>query len=101
MDRAEIAPVEEMIVTVRGQRVILADDLARVYGVETRVLNQAVRRHIGKFPRDFMFQIARGRSANGPTSKITVCDLKARPAFEVPSFRFHGARSDHGGERAE
>ena len=59
MERAEIAPVEEMIVTVRGQRVILADDLARVYGVETRVLNQAVRRNLEKFPQDFMFEITR------------------------------------------
>jgi hypothetical protein len=59
MQRAEIVPVDEMIISVRGQRVILADDLARVYGVETRVLNQAVRRSLEKFPRDFMFQITR------------------------------------------
>jgi len=64
MDRTEIAPVDEMIVTVRGQRVILADDLARVYGVETRVLNQAVRRNLERFPHDFMFQITRDEAGS-------------------------------------
>jgi hypothetical protein len=59
MDRAEIAPVEQMIVAVLGQRVILAADLARVYGVETRALNQSVKRNLEKFPPDFMFQLTR------------------------------------------
>ena len=49
--------VESLIVTVRGQRVILSADLARVYGVEHRTLNQAVRRNSGRFPEDFMFRM--------------------------------------------
>jgi hypothetical protein len=45
MARGETAPIEKSILVVRGQRVILAADLAKIYGVETRVLNQAVKRN--------------------------------------------------------
>jgi ORF6N domain len=45
----ELAPIEHLIVTIHDQRVMLAGDLAQVYGVQTRVLNQAVRRHAEKF----------------------------------------------------
>ena len=47
---------EPRIVTVRGQRVILDADLAEMYGVEARVLNQAVKRNAKRFPEDFAFQ---------------------------------------------
>jgi hypothetical protein len=43
---------------VRGQKVLLGNDLARLYGVETRVLNQAVKRNAERFPEDFMFQLS-------------------------------------------
>ena len=46
------------IVTVRGQKVILDADLAQIYGVPTKALNQAVKRNIEKFPVDFMFELA-------------------------------------------
>lgn len=45
------------IITVRGSNVILDSDLARLYGVETRRLNEQVRRNISRFPEDFMFQL--------------------------------------------
>ncbi len=51
-------PIETVIRTLRGERVILDTDLARIYGVETRVLNQAVKRNIKKFPADFMFRLS-------------------------------------------
>ncbi|MEW6669531.1 MAG: ORF6N domain-containing protein [Thermodesulfobacteriota bacterium] len=47
------------ILVVRGQRVMLDRDLARLYGVQTRVLNQAVRRNLKRFPSDFMFELSR------------------------------------------
>ncbi|MBI4735220.1 MAG: ORF6N domain-containing protein [candidate division NC10 bacterium] len=47
-----------MIVTVRGERVILDHHLARLYGVTTKALNQAVRRNPGRFPTDFVFQLS-------------------------------------------
>ena len=51
------APLEPLIVRVRGQRVILDADLARLYGVTTSALNQAVRRNAERFPEDFAFQL--------------------------------------------
>lgn len=50
--------VERRILSIRGQRVMLDSDLAELYCVETKVLNQAVRRNIERFPQDFMFQLA-------------------------------------------
>ena len=57
MAEEELARIDDLIVSVRGKRVILAGDLARIYGVETRVLNQAVKRNREKFPADFMFRV--------------------------------------------
>ena len=51
------APVESLIVAVRGQKVILSSELARIYGVEPRALNQAVRRNSDRFPADFVFRL--------------------------------------------
>jgi len=45
------------IYLIRGQKVMLDKDLAELYGVETRVLKQAVRRNIDRFPADFMFEL--------------------------------------------
>ncbi len=47
--------VESLIFTVRGQRVILDADLAHIYGVPTKRLNEQVRRNADRFPEDFMF----------------------------------------------
>jgi len=49
--------VQDKIYLVRGQSVMLDSDLAELYGVETRVLNQAVNRNLDRFPEDFMFQL--------------------------------------------
>lgn len=49
--------IEQAILLIRGHRVMLDRDLAELYGVETRVLLQAVRRNRGRFPDDFMFQL--------------------------------------------
>lgn len=54
----ETAAIESLIYEVRGQKVMLDRDLARLYGVETKVLNQAVKRNIKRFPEDFMFQLS-------------------------------------------
>ena len=51
--------IEQKIFLIRGQKVMLDWDLAQLYGVETRVLNQAVRRNIDRFPADFMFSLTR------------------------------------------
>ena len=49
--------VVSKIAVVRGQRVMFAQDLAELYGVETKVLMQAVRRNVDRFPQDFLFQL--------------------------------------------
>lgn len=54
-----IEAIERKIFLIRGQKVMLDRDLAELYCVETRVLNQAVRRNIDRFPADFMFSLTR------------------------------------------
>jgi hypothetical protein len=49
--------VEQRILSILGQKVMIDSDLAELYGVETKVLNQAVKRNSDRFPRDFMFQL--------------------------------------------
>lgn len=51
--------IRGLIYMIRGQKVMLDSDLARLYGVEAKVLNQAVKRNIDRFPEDFMFEITR------------------------------------------
>lgn len=52
--------IHSKILTLRGRQVMLDRDLARLYEVETKVLNQAVKRNIKRFPEDFMFQLSEG-----------------------------------------
>lgn len=59
-----LQPIESLIHVIRDQQVMLDSDLARLYGVETRVLNQAVKRNIERFPEDFMFQFTEEDSQN-------------------------------------
>jgi len=56
----ELQNIQSKIYVIRGQRVMLDRDLASMYGVETKVLNQAVKRNIERFPEDFMFQLIKG-----------------------------------------
>ena len=55
----QLETIQTKIYEIRGQRVMLDFDLAELYEVETRVLNQAVKRNLKRFPDDFMFQITR------------------------------------------
>ncbi len=60
MTERSLVPEERIaraILILRGQRVILDSDLATLYGVKTKALNQAVTRNIERFPSDFMFQL--------------------------------------------
>lgn len=59
------------ILVVRGQRVLLDSDLAQLYGVETRVFNQAVKRHRSRFPPDFMFELTADEFANLTSQTVT------------------------------
>ena len=60
----DLVIVQNLIYEIRGQKVMLDFDLAKLYQVETKVLNQAVRRNIKRFPEDFMFQLDNKEFAN-------------------------------------
>jgi hypothetical protein len=71
---SEIVPVElitSKIFFLRGVKVLIDRDLAELYDVETRVLNQAVKRHIKRFPEDFMFQLTRAEFNNLKSQFVT------------------------------
>lgn len=83
-------PAESLILLVRGQRVVIDADLARLYGVPTKALNQAVRRNAERFPGDFVFRLSK-REKN---EVVTNCDhlghLRFSPALPY-AFTEHGA----------
>jgi len=56
--------IEQIIFIIRNQKVILDSDLAALYGVDTRTLNQAVKRNINRFPPEFMFQLSLKEAQN-------------------------------------
>jgi len=59
-----VPEIKEIIYEIRGQKVMFDSDLAVLYGVELRALNQAVKRNIERFPADFMFQLTKDEWAN-------------------------------------
>jgi len=83
-------PIESLILTIRGHKVMIDADLAGLYGVETRTLNQAVKRNADRFPKDFMFRLSTGKKSE----VITNCDHLRRLKFSksLPfAFTEHGA----------
>jgi len=67
-----VEKIEESILYVRGQRVMLNIALARLYQVETKVLMQAVRRNIERFPEDFMFQLTKEEAEASRSQSVTM-----------------------------
>jgi hypothetical protein len=67
--------LEKAIFLIRGEKVMLDRDLAELYGVETRTLNQSVRRNLERFPPDFMFELTRDEIA-GISQFVTSSNLK-------------------------
>jgi len=65
------------ILTIRDQKVVLDSELARIYGVPTRTLNQALRRNKKRFPRDFAFQLS-GGEYEGMRSQIVIASSVAQ-----------------------
>ena len=66
-----IKSIQNRIYTIRGERVMLDFDLAALYEVETRVLNQAVKRNLKRFPDDFMFRLSAGEWQNMQSQIVT------------------------------
>jgi hypothetical protein len=89
--RDDVIPAERIeagILLVRGQKVMLDRDLAALYEVETRALNQAVKRHRARFPDDFMFQLNREEIRN--ISQIVICSSNAKHASRMYAFTEQG-----------
>ena len=81
--------IERRILLIRGQKVILDFDLARLYEVETKVLLQAVKRNIGRFPDDFMFQLTESEF-RGLRSQFVTSKGRGGRRFLAYAFTEHG-----------
>ena len=81
-DIIPLETIERRILLIRGQKVMLDRDLAQLYGVETRVLNQAVRRNIDRFPAYFMITLTRDEIIR--ISQIVICSLRCQ--FETSNI---------------
>lgn len=87
----EVQVIQNKIYEIRGQRVMLDFDLAQLYSVETRVLNQAVKRNAERFPTDFMFQLT-AEEWSFISSQIVMTSRLKRPKSALPfAFTEHGA----------
>lgn len=64
--------IASLIYFIRGQRVMIDSDLATIYGMETKVLKQAVRRNIQRFPKDFMFELTKEESIALRSQPVTL-----------------------------
>jgi hypothetical protein len=81
-------PALPPIHVIRGQRVMLDGDLARLYGVATMVFNQAIKRNRARFPRDFLFQITREEFGHLKSQIV----ISSSPPPNAPLSRHGGAR---------
>lgn len=84
--------IDALIQTIRGQKVLLDADLARLYGVTTKRLNEAIKRNAGRFPKDFLFRLTssewRNLKSQFATSSETSHGGRRTPPF---AFSEHGA----------
>ena len=88
--------IQDIIYDIRGVKVMLDYDLASIYGVETRTLNQAVKRNLERFPQDFMFRLTEEEwdalAQSGMISQIVISLLSKRKKISPPyAFTEHGA----------
>jgi len=67
----ELQRIKSMIYKIRGFQVMLDEDLAKIYQVETKVLNQAVKRNLDRFPSEFMFQLTKAEYENLKSQIVT------------------------------
>lgn len=91
-ESVEIATISRAIVVIRGQRVILDRDLASLYGVTTKRLNEQVKRNAARFPEDFVFRLAHAEIDALNRSQFATGSEKHRdPRFPPFAFTEHGA----------
>jgi hypothetical protein len=82
-----------LITTIRGQRVILASDLAGLFSVETKRFNQQIKRNLDRFPSDFMFQLSADEADAIQRSRSQIVTLKKGQNLKYRPYAFteHGA----------
>lgn len=83
----EIKRIEMLIYVVRGQRVMMDRDLAALYGVSTKALNQAVGRNLDRFPGDFMFKLSPVETRNW-RSQIVTSNLGVKMGLRYAPYAF-------------
>jgi phage regulator Rha-like protein len=86
-----IRSIQNRIYELRDERVMFDFDLAALYDVETRVLNQAVKRNIKRFPKDFMFQLT-NEEWEGLRSQIVTSSLKSNMTSQIVISSWGGTR---------
>jgi phage regulator Rha-like protein len=87
----ELQVIQQKIFEIRGQKVMLDFDLAALYEVETKVLNQAVKRNINSFPEDFMFRLTNDEYAFLRSQFVTLEKGKGKHSKYYPlAFTEHG-----------
>ena len=87
INKVVMSNIESLIKVVRGQQVILDKDLAMLYGVETRVLNQTVKRNIERFPDDFRFELSREECLR---SQIVISNGRGGNRYSTYAFTEQG-----------
>ena len=75
-DMKQLEVIQSKIYDIRGQKVMIDRDLAEMYGVETRTLNQAVKRNVDRFPEDFMFQLTDEETQNWKSQIVITNSVK-------------------------
>ncbi len=93
VDLIPVERIENKIYLLRGQKVMLDFDLAELYGVATKVLNQAVKRNIERFPDDFMFSLSKQEiqwisQIAIPSSRSQIVTLKRGHNIKYPPYAF-------------
>lgn len=84
-----IADIRSLVYTVRGKQVMLDSDLAKLYGVETKVLNQAVKRNISRFPKHYLFQLTEDEQ-NSLRSQFVTSNGKGGRRYRPYAFTEQG-----------
>ena len=91
-DVSVVADIANVILVVRGHRLLLDSDLAALYGVTTKRLNEQVKRNVARFPEDFMFRLTADETAALNRSQIATGSQRHRdPRYPPYAFTEHGA----------
>jgi phage regulator Rha-like protein len=86
----KLAKLQKLIYEIRRQKVMLDSDLAELYGVELKAMNQAVKRNIERFPRDFMFQLTQREWAVLRSQFVTANKNVSKVRYRPYVFTEHG-----------